>query len=142
MPVARKVLLSFALAPLAPICLLSSWLLWGFSTALLHTAIFASPARSRSSNPSCCASGKSLSPALTHLSKATPPLIFVAYLFGFVLFTGYLPELELWSLADPWRAALFIPLVAVILLSIHLYRKQMLEMDKQLIFEESSASTF
>jgi hypothetical protein len=35
-----------------------------------------------------------------------------------------------------------IPLVAIILLSAHLYRKQMLVMDKQLIFEESSASTF
>jgi hypothetical protein len=69
-------------------------------------------------------------------------LIFVAYLFSFLIFTSYLPELELWSLADSWRTALFIPLVGIILLSAHLYRKQMLEMDKHLIFEESSASIF
>ena len=69
-------------------------------------------------------------------------LIFVAYLFSFLIFTSYLPELELWSLVDPWRTYLFIPLVAIILLSIRLYRKQMLEMDKHLIFEENSASTF
>jgi hypothetical protein len=43
---------------------------------------------------------------------------------------------------DPWRTSLFIPLVAIILLSIHLYRRQMLDMDKHLIFEENSASTF
>jgi hypothetical protein len=32
--------------------------------------------------------------------------------------------------------------VAIILLSIYFYRKQMLEMDKHLIFEEISASNF
>jgi hypothetical protein len=69
-------------------------------------------------------------------------LIFVAYLFGFVVFTAYIPELELWSLADPWRAVLFVPLVAAILLSVYFYRRQMLDMDKQLIFEELSASHF
>jgi hypothetical protein len=140
-PVARKVLLSFALAPLVPMCLLSSWLLWGFSTALLHTAILIACTvafveslllRFRKIPFTC---------SYPHFQSHSA-LIFVAYLFGFVLFTGYLPELELWSLADPWRATLFIPLVAVILLSIRLYRKQMLEMDKQLIFEEISASNF
>jgi hypothetical protein len=69
-------------------------------------------------------------------------LVFVAYLFSFVIFSAYLPDLELWSLADPWRAMLFIPLVTVILLGVHFYRKQMLDMDKQLIFEEMSASNF
>jgi hypothetical protein len=69
-------------------------------------------------------------------------LIFVGYVFGFLLFTTYLPELELWSLADPWRALVFLPLIGGILLSIHFYRKQMLDMDKQLIFEEASVSHF
>jgi hypothetical protein len=69
-------------------------------------------------------------------------LIFVGYLFGFLIFTGYLPELELWSLSDAWRVILFIPILASILLSIRYYRKQMLDMDKQLIFEEGSASSF
>ncbi len=76
------------------------------------------------------------------LTKYYGSVLAVAYLFSFLIFTSYLPELELWSLADPWRTSLFIPLVAVILLFAHQYRKQMLEMDKHLIFEESSASTF
>ncbi len=140
-PIARKVLLTFSLAPLVPICLVSSWILWGFTAALLHTAVFAS----------CTAAFVEL--LLLRFRKipftcSYPPfqshsaLIFVAYLFGFVIFTIYLPELELWSLADPWRVSLFAPLIAAILLSVHLYRKQMLDMDKHLIFEEISASHF
>jgi hypothetical protein len=69
-------------------------------------------------------------------------LILVAYLFGFVAFTEYLPQMEHWSLLNPWQAILFVPLIAAALLGIRQYRKQMLDMDKQLIFEEPSASTF
>jgi hypothetical protein len=140
-PIARKALLAFSLVPLAPICLFSSWMLWGFSTALLHTAIYAACTvavvellliRFRKIPFTC-----SYPPFQSHSA-----LIFVAYLFGFVVFTAYLPELELWSLADSWRAVLFVPLVAIILLSIHFYRKQMLDMDKHLIFEEIPTSNF
>ncbi len=140
-PVARKILLTFSLAPLVPICLVSSWLLWGFATALLHTAIFAACTvalvellllRFRKIPFTCSY------PSFQSHSA----LIFVAYLFGFALFTTYLPELELWCLADPWRAVLFIPLIAILLLSVHFYRKQMLDMDKKLIFEEMPASHF
>jgi hypothetical protein len=140
-PIARKVLLTFSLLPLIPICLAGSSILWGFGVALIHTAVFAGCTvalvellllRFRKIPFTC-----SYPPFQSHSA-----LIFVAYLFGFVLFTTYLPELELWSLADPWRAIVFIPLVAIILLSIYFYRKQMLEMDKHLIFEEISASNF
>ena len=69
-------------------------------------------------------------------------LLLVAYLFGFFLFTSYIPEIERWSLLDPPRVACFIPLFGAGLAGVHQYRKQMLDMDKQLIFEESSASGF
>ncbi|MGB7284426.1 MAG: hypothetical protein WBE13_19330 [Candidatus Acidiferrum sp.] len=138
---ARKVLLTFSLAPLIPICFVSAFLLWGFEAALLHAAILAA----------CTIALVEL--LLLHFRKilftcSYPPfqshsaLVFVAYLFGFVVFTIYLPELELWSLADPWRVSLFAPLIAIPLAGAHFYRKQMLEMDKNLIFEESSASNF
>jgi hypothetical protein len=140
-PVARKVLLSLSLLPLIPMCFAGTWILWGFGVALLHTAVFAACTvalvellllRFRTIPFTC-----SYPPFQSHSA-----LIFVAYLFGFVLFTSYLPELELWSLANPWRAIIFIPLVAVILLSSYFYRKQMLDMDKHLIFEEIPASHF
>jgi len=140
-PIARKVLLTFSLAPLVPICFVSSAILWGFFAAILHTAIFTLCTivfvelllfRFRKIPFTC-----SYPQFQSHSA-----LILVAYLFGFVIFTVYLPELELWSLADPWRVSLFIPAVAAILLSIHQYRRQMLDMDKCLIFEEISASHF
>jgi hypothetical protein len=139
--IARKMLLAFSLLPLAPLCFVSSWILWGFSSALLHTAVFAACTaalieilllRFRKIPFTC-----SYPPFQSHSA-----LLFVAYLFGFVIFTSYLPELELWCLADPWRVSLFIPLLAIPLVAVHFYRKQMLEMDKNLIFEEVSASHF
>jgi hypothetical protein len=138
---ARKILLTFSLVPLVPLCFASSWIFWNFGIALLHTALFTACTvafveilllRFRKIPFTC-----SYPPFQSHSA-----LIFVAYLFGFVLFTSYLPELEFWSLADPWRALVFLPLVAIVLLSIYFYRKQMLAMDKQLIFEEISASHF
>jgi hypothetical protein len=140
-PIARKILLTFSLAPLVPICFVSSAILWGFGIALLHTVIFAACTvafvellllRFRKIPFTC-----TYPPFQSHSA-----LILVGYLFGFVIFTSYLPELELWSLAEPWRTSLFIPLVGAILVSVQQYRKQMLDMDKHLIFEESSASGF
>ena len=139
--IARKTLLTFSLAPLAPLCFLSSYFLWGAAAALLHTLLFTVCTiafvevlllRFRKIPFTC-----SYPPFQSYSS-----LVFVAYLFAFLLFTSYLPELELWSLSDPWRAILFLPLLAIPLASVHFYRKQMLDMDKHLIFEESSASSF
>lgn len=139
--IARRVLLVLSLAPLVPVCLLSSWFLWGWPIALLHSAIFSG----------CTIAFVEL--LLVRFRKIPftctyPPfqsrsaLVFVAYLFGFLAFTTYLPELELWSLEDPWRTLLFPALIAILLASVHQFRKQMLEMDKQLIFEEPSPSLF
>jgi hypothetical protein len=69
-------------------------------------------------------------------------LLAVAYLFGFIFFTSYLPEIEHWALSDPWRTLCFIPIWTASLVGTHYYRKQMLEMDKQLLFEEAPASSF
>jgi hypothetical protein len=68
--------------------------------------------------------------------------ILVAYRFGFFVFTGYLPELEHWSLINPVRTICFVLLFGTVLGAARAYRRQMLEMDKQLIFEESASSSF
>jgi hypothetical protein len=139
--IARKILLAFSLLPLVPVCFVSSWIFWDLSTAFLHTAVFAACAiafvellllRFRKIPFTC-----SYPPFQSHSA-----LVFVAYLFSFAIFSSYLPDLELWSLADSWRTLLFVPLVAILLLGIHFYRKQMLDMDKHVIFEEISASNF
>jgi len=139
--VARKILLAFSLAPLVPLCLVSSWLLWGAETALLHTIVFAACAwmfvevvlmRFRKIPFTCTYPPFQSGSALT----------FVAGFFGFVFFTIYLPEMELWALGDARRTVLFLPLLGVVLLGIQQYRKQMLDMDKHLIFEETTATNF
>ena len=139
--VARKILLAFSLAPLLPLCLVSSWLLWGAETAVLHTVVFAACVwtlielvlvRFRKIPFTCTYPPFQSSSALT----------FVAGFFGFVFFTIYLPEMELWALSDAWRTVLFVPLLGVVLIGIQQYRKQMLDMDKHLIFEETAATDF
>jgi hypothetical protein len=139
--IARKALLTFSLLPLVPICFASSVLSWGFGVAFLHTTVFAACSiafiellllRFRKIPFTC-----SYPPFQSHSA-----LVFVAYLFGFLIFTSYIPELEFWSLADPWRVCFFVPLIATPLAGVHFYRKQMLDMDKQLIFEEIPASNF
>jgi hypothetical protein len=69
-------------------------------------------------------------------------VILVAYLLGFFLIANYIPALEHWSLVNPVRAFCFIPVFTAVLAAVYLYRKQMLEMDKQLIFEEPFFSGF
>jgi hypothetical protein len=140
-PIARRVLLLFSLLWLAPTAFFSVLFFWGWTTALLHAAILVACTillvetvliRFRKIPFTCSY------PAFQSHSG----LIFVAYLFGFLFFTDYLPQMEHWSLLNPWQTTVFAPLVAVALLAVRQHRKQMLDMDKQLLFEAPSASTF
>ena len=137
----RYVLLVFSLSWLAPLTFFTTLAFWGWTMALLHTIIFLASAavlvevlliRFRKV-PFTCASP----PFQSHSA-----LIFVAYLFGFFIFTDYLPAMEHWALFDPWQTLWFVPLLGLILAGVLQYRKRMLEMDKQLIFEESPTSSF
>jgi hypothetical protein len=47
-----------------------------------------------------------------------------------------------WSIVTRWGIAFFLPLVLLSLIGTRQFRKQMLDMDKELIFEEDSASGF
>ena len=139
--VARRTLLTFSLSWLAPACFGITLAYWGWTIALLHTTILVA----------CTVLLAEVS--LAHFRKipftcsypafqSHSGLIVVAYLFGFFVFTDYLPQVERWALLDPLRVVLFIPLLSIGLAGIYYYRKQMLDMDKQLVFEESSASGF
>jgi hypothetical protein len=139
--IARRVLLLFTLPWLAPAAFLSVLLFWGWTAALLHAVILIACTvllvetvliRFRKVPFTC-----SYPPFKSHSA-----LIFVAFLFGFFFFTDYLPQMEQWSLLNQWRATWFAPLLATGLFGLGQYRKQMLDMDKQLIFEEPSPSVF
>jgi len=140
-PIARRVLLLFTLPWLAPAAFLSVLFLWGWTVALLHAAILIACTillvetvliRFRKIPFTCSY------PAFQSHSG----LIFVAYLFGFLFFTDYLPQMEFWSLFNPWESIWFVPLLGAGFLALRQYRKQMLDMDKHLIFEEPSLSAF
>jgi hypothetical protein len=140
-PVARRVLLMFSIGWLAPATLWSTLPWWGWTRALLHTAVVIA----------CCSVLVEI--LLIRFRKVpfacTPPpfqshsgLILLAYLFGFLIFTDYIPQLEQWALYDPVQVIWFAPLLGIIMIGLYFYRKQMLDMDKQLIFEEPPTSIF
>ena len=140
-PIARRVLLLFSLPWLALAAFISVLVFWGWAAALLHVAILIACTvllvetvliRFRKIPFTC-----SYPPFQSHSA-----LILVAYLFGFLFFTDYFPQMEHWALLNPWQAIVFVPLLAAALLGLRQYRKQMLDMDKQLIFEEPSAPPF
>jgi hypothetical protein len=139
--VARRVLLLFSLPWLAPAAFVLTLYLFGWLHALLHAAVLITSSvllvevllvRFRKIPFTCTY------PAF----QSNSGIILVAYLFGFLLFANYLPELERWSLLNPFRTLSFIPLFAAAYAALHVYRKQLLDMDKQLIFDEPSRSVF
>jgi hypothetical protein len=140
-PVARRVLTMLSLSWLLPACFVYSVLLWGWFVASIHAAIFAA----------CCIALVEILLVRFRTIPFTCPypafqshsaLLGVAGLFGFIAFAIYLPEFEAWALESLWRVSLFIPLVAGTLVSVQQYRRQMLEMDKQLVFEDVAPSGF
>lgn len=139
--VARRILLTFSLPSLAPGCFVATQYFFGWRNALLHTAIL------------IVSTVFLVEVLLIHFRKiphtcsypefqSNSGMILVAYLFGFFLYADYLPDLEHWSLVEPLRIFCLLPLFAVIFVALYAYRKQMLDMDKQLIFEASSRSGF
>lgn len=140
-PIARRVLLLFSLSWLVPACFVATLFFWGLLAALLHTAILI-----------LCTvvlvealllKFRKIPFACPYPSfKSHSGLIGVAYLSGYVFFTYYLPQMEDWSLSGPGRIIWFAPLLLIVLGGIHFYRSQMLEMDKELVFEDVSAPGF
>jgi len=140
-PIARRVLHVTTVPWLIPAVFVVTLIFFGWTTALLHVAILTL------SNvlvieillvkyrkiPFTCSY-----PSFESHSE----VVLAAYLFGFFIIADYIPELEHWSIVDPVRAVCFIPLFGVVLGGVYAYRKQMLEMDKQLIFEEPSSWGF
>lgn len=135
-PLARRVLHALTLSWLAPATFAITLYYFGWQNAVLHTAIFIATtillAEILIANfrkiPFTCPYPQ---------FESTSGLILVAYLFGFFIFTNYLPDLEHWALLAPIRAIVFIPLLAAGFAAIHIHRRQLLDMDKSLLFNES-----
>jgi hypothetical protein len=137
--VARHVLLAFSVFWMAPISFAITAWRFGWSIALLHTAIWAACTgvfveilliRFRKMPFTC--------PYPAFHSQSS--MIVLAYAFGFLVFESYLPQLDMWLLQGPIRTVFLVPLFAIALGALRWYRKQMLDMDKHLIFENISTT--
>jgi hypothetical protein len=139
--IARRVLLTFSLGWLAPLCFVSTFALWNWKVAMIHTAVL------------CLCTAVLIEILLVQFRKipftcsypsfkSHSGILVVCYFFGFVIFTEYVSRMEGWSLLSPWRLVWFVPFLLTIVTSLHFYRKQMLDMDKELVFEDDSASGF
>jgi hypothetical protein len=139
--VARQILLTFSLPWLAPVSFLVTRHFFGWRNALWHTAIL------------IISTVFLVEVLLLHFRKiphtcgypefqSNAGIVLAAYLFGFFLFTDYLPDLERWALLNPFRFFGFVPLLAAIFAALYAYRKQLLDMDKRLIFDTPTHTGF
>jgi hypothetical protein len=140
-PIARRILHAATLPWLIPLVFAMTFIFFGWIIALLHAAFLtlANVAVIETflvkyrKIPFTCSYPK---------FESHSGVILVAYLLGFFLIANYIPALEHWSLVNPVRSLCFIPLFTAALAAVYFYRKQMLEMDKELIFEEPFSSGF
>jgi hypothetical protein len=132
---ARRLLLVLSLSWIAPLTVAVSLYFWGLFVATLHTLVLISCSiivieisilRLRKIPFTC-----SYPPFQSH-----SPLIVVAYLFAAIILTSYVPEFELEVANSRWAAPLVFLPALLILAGLRYYRKNMLPMDKDLIFEE------
>ena len=139
--VARRVLLAFSLPWLGPAAFVTTLVFWGWTSAVLHTLLW------------MAFTAVLAEILIIHFRKipftypyptfeSNAPVRFLAYLAGFFFFTKYLPDLDQGCLLSPERTLWFVPLFGAIFAGLYVYRRQMLDMDKRLIFEDDGASGF
>jgi len=134
-PIARGIMYSLCLSWLVPITLIYSVWLWGWVAGLIHTLFFGVCALLLTETlilkyrkvPFTC-------PFPSY--KSHSPLALAAYLLGFILFGTYVPQLESQALMSRWDMLWFLPVLCGIYMGLRAYRREMLDMDKSLIFEE------
>jgi hypothetical protein len=140
-PIARRVLHAATLPWLIPFVFAVTLIFFGWIVALLHAA-FLTLANVAVIEILLVKYRKIPFTCSYPRFESHSGVILVAYLLGFFLIANYIPALEHWSLVNPVRALCFIPLFTAVLAAVYFYRKQMLEMDKRLIFEEPFSSGF
>ena len=132
---ARRLLLFLSLSWVVPLTFASSLYLWGFFIAVVHTCVL------------ICYSILIAEISILNLRKipftcsypqfqTRSPLIAIGYLFAFIILASYLPEYEVQFIAAKWAVPLLYLPALLILIAIRQYRKNMLPMDKELIFED------
>jgi len=140
-PLVRRVMLTFILPWIVAAVFPVSVYLWGWTTALLHTALIT------------IWSGLLTNILLVRFRKVPftcsyPPfrdsaiVVLLCYVLGFVAFVVLTSRLEYWALLDPWLMLLFVPIIGGTWYAQYRFQEGTLEIDKQLIFEEKQPAAF
>jgi hypothetical protein len=69
-------------------------------------------------------------------------VVIVAYLIGFFVYVVLTSQFESWALLSPVRGLLLVPLAVAIWYGVSRIREDVVEVDKQLVFEEKIATGF
>jgi hypothetical protein len=140
-PMVRRVMLTFILPWVFAAVLPVSLYLWGWTTALLHTALITLGSviladillvRFRKVPFTCSY------PPFRHSAI----VIMLVYFFGFSTFVGLTSVLEQWVLPHPALILLFIPITLGAWYARSRLQQETIEIDKQIIFEEKEPADF
>jgi hypothetical protein len=140
-PLARKILLTFILPWVVTVALPVSVYLWGWATALVHTALL------------IIWSLLLASILLVRFRKVPftcsyPPfrdsamVVAFSYVLGSFAFVVLTSRLEYWALLNPVWMVSFVLIIAGAWYALHRFRQETLEIDKLLIFEERQPLAF
>ncbi len=134
---ARKIMLTFLIPPLLAIVLPAYGFLWGWRVGVIHTAVVAAASvllieillvQFRKIPFTCSA---------PHF-KSNFALWGFLYLLEFIVFTSWVPAIERRASEDPlWYLGFILALTGIWLVLAH-YRREMIRLDRQPIFEQES----
>ncbi len=134
---ARKIMLAFLIPPLLAIALPAYSFVWGWRVGVIHTAVVAAASallievvlvRFRKIPFTCAA---------PHFRSNFSISVFF-YVLGFIAFTSFVPFIERLASDDPLWYLGFILALTGIWLGLAYFRREMIRLDSQLIFEERS----
>jgi hypothetical protein len=140
-PLTRRVLLTFILPWVLGAVFPVSAYLWGWTAALLHTALIT------------IWSALLAGVLLVRFRKVPfacsyPPfrdsaiVVVLSYILGFLAFVVLTSQLEYWALLDPALMLLFVPIIFGTWYALHRFQQETVDIDKQLIFEEKQSVAF
>lgn len=135
---ARKAVLSVALACTWTIELALYASRWGWRTALVNAAVVS--LASILLTEVMIGNFRKIPFAYAYPAFKQGTIVnFIIIAVGFIAFSFGTPTLEAWAMPEPWRFTVIVPIAAAAGYGIARYRSELIEVDRRLTFEERSA---